>query len=166
MDRGKRASMREGPLSALFRSTAEPEETKAEAPEPPPAEASEPPPGRAPEPPPAPPPSPRVQPPPVDPPMPAPRVQRTTPAPRIEDDAPQPRAYEQRLRDVFSPDIPENIMDREARPVYGHNEPRPVSTPHSVTHPILKVVGVGGAGVNAVNRMIEAGIEGIEFIAL
>jgi cell division protein FtsZ len=31
---------------------------------------------------------------------------------------------------------------------------------------VLKVVGVGGAGVNAVNRMIEAGIEGIEFIAL
>src|SRR4051794_34337863 len=169
MDRGKRASMREGPLSALFRSTAEPEETKAEAPEPPPAEASEPPPGRAPEPPPAPPPSPRVQPPPVDPPMPAPRVQRTTPAPRIEDDAPQPRAYEQRLRDVFSPDIPDNMMEREPvpRPVYStHSDSRPVSTPQHVAHPVLRVVGVGGAGVNAVNRMIEAGIEGVEFIAL
>ena len=31
---------------------------------------------------------------------------------------------------------------------------------------MLRVVGVGGAGVNAVNRMIEAGVEGVEFIAV
>ena len=30
----------------------------------------------------------------------------------------------------------------------------------------IKVVGVGGAGNNAVNRMIESGVEGIEFIAI
>ena len=30
----------------------------------------------------------------------------------------------------------------------------------------IKVVGVGGGGNNAVNRMIESGIEGIEFIAV
>jgi len=30
----------------------------------------------------------------------------------------------------------------------------------------IKVVGVGGGGTNAVNRMIEAGIQGVEFIAL
>jgi len=30
---------------------------------------------------------------------------------------------------------------------------------------IIKVVGVGGGGVNAVNRMIEAGLRGVEFIA-
>ena len=30
----------------------------------------------------------------------------------------------------------------------------------------IKVVGVGGGGCNAVNRMIEAGIEGVEFIAI
>jgi cell division protein FtsZ len=30
----------------------------------------------------------------------------------------------------------------------------------------IKVVGVGGAGVNAVNRMIEAGLRGVEFIAV
>jgi cell division protein FtsZ len=29
----------------------------------------------------------------------------------------------------------------------------------------LKVIGVGGGGCNAVNRMIEAGIEGVEFLA-
>ena len=30
--------------------------------------------------------------------------------------------------------------------------------------PIIKVIGVGGGGGNAVNTMIEAGIEGVEFI--
>ncbi len=31
---------------------------------------------------------------------------------------------------------------------------------------VIKVVGVGGGGVNAVNRMIQAGIRGVEFIAV
>jgi cell division protein FtsZ len=31
---------------------------------------------------------------------------------------------------------------------------------------IIRVVGVGGAGVNAVNRMLEAGIRDVEFIAI
>ncbi len=31
---------------------------------------------------------------------------------------------------------------------------------------IIKVIGVGGGGSNAVNRMIEAGIRGVEFIAM
>lgn len=31
---------------------------------------------------------------------------------------------------------------------------------------VIKVVGVGGGGVNAVNRMIDAGVRGVEFIAL
>ena len=31
---------------------------------------------------------------------------------------------------------------------------------------VIKVVGVGGAGVNAVNRMIDAGLKGVEFIAV
>ncbi len=31
---------------------------------------------------------------------------------------------------------------------------------------VIKVVGVGGGGVNAVNRMIEAGVGGVEFIAI
>ncbi len=30
----------------------------------------------------------------------------------------------------------------------------------------IKVVGVGGAGSNAVTRMIEAGLRGVEFIAI
>jgi cell division protein FtsZ len=150
--------MREGPLSALFRSTAELDEQaeekapRAEAP------AAEPP---------------RAEPEPeritLPDPEPAPRIRRATPAPQVERDEVRPRAYEQRLRDVFSSDIPNNMMERQApRPVYttSHTESRPVSTPQQVAHPVLRVVGVGGAGVNAVNRMIEAGIEGVEFIAL
>jgi cell division protein FtsZ len=31
---------------------------------------------------------------------------------------------------------------------------------------VIKVVGVGGGGVNAVNRMIDAGVGGVEFIAI
>ena len=31
---------------------------------------------------------------------------------------------------------------------------------------IIKVVGIGGGGVNAVNRMIEAGLKGVEFVAI
>ncbi len=31
---------------------------------------------------------------------------------------------------------------------------------------VIRVVGVGGAGTNAVNRMLEAGLEGVEFIAM
>jgi cell division protein FtsZ len=31
---------------------------------------------------------------------------------------------------------------------------------------LIKVVGIGGGGVNAVNRMIEAGLKGVEFIAV
>src|SRR3546814_3092955 len=31
---------------------------------------------------------------------------------------------------------------------------------------VIRVVGVGGAGLNAVNRMIEAGISQVEFIAV
>jgi cell division protein FtsZ len=40
-----------------------------------------------------------------------------------------------------------------------------------MTHPhnylaVIKVVGIGGGGVNAVNRMIEVGLKGVEFIAV
>ena len=36
----------------------------------------------------------------------------------------------------------------------------------SVTYARMKVAGVGGAGGNAVNRMIEAGLEGVKFISV
>ncbi|MGB0873027.1 MAG: hypothetical protein ACPGYP_07825, partial [Solirubrobacterales bacterium] len=31
---------------------------------------------------------------------------------------------------------------------------------------VIKVVGVGGGGTNAVNRMVDAGLKGVEFIAV
>ena len=36
----------------------------------------------------------------------------------------------------------------------------------SETFARIKVIGVGGGGSNAVNRMIEEGIQGVEFIAV
>src|SRR5690349_6423092 len=47
--------------------------------------------------------------------------------------------------------------------------PRPSPVARAVTAAylaIIRVVGVGGAGVNAVNRMLEAGIRDVEFIAI
>jgi cell division protein FtsZ len=36
---------------------------------------------------------------------------------------------------------------------------------YTIHRPVLKVLGLGGGGGNAVNRMIELGIKGVEFIA-
>jgi cell division protein FtsZ len=116
MGSGKRASMREGPLAALFRRTEEAQ--PPEAPEPPPAPAAPP----------------------------------RTPSPQ------------ERLRHAFSSDLPDNIM---APPRSGAEEYQWGSAgPESTREPQLRVVGVGGGGVNAVNRMIEAEVGGVEFIAL
>lgn len=38
--------------------------------------------------------------------------------------------------------------------------------PHSLPGANIKVVGVGGAGCNAVNRMIDSGVTGVQFIAM
>jgi cell division protein FtsZ len=40
-----------------------------------------------------------------------------------------------------------------------------MATPQSYLA-VIKVVGTGGGGVNAINRMIEAGLRGVEFIAI
>ncbi|MBI3721049.1 MAG: cell division protein FtsZ, partial [Fimbriimonas ginsengisoli] len=37
---------------------------------------------------------------------------------------------------------------------------------NNLANALIKVIGVGGGGLNAVNRMIEAGIHGVEFIAM
>ncbi|MDQ4129638.1 MAG: cell division protein FtsZ, partial [Actinomycetota bacterium] len=68
---------------------------------------------------------------------------------------------EERLAQVFSPDIPENIMDRSGPQPQGGRDVIEPGHP-----PVIRVVGVGGAGVNAVNRMVEAGLDGVEFIAV
>jgi cell division protein FtsZ len=41
-----------------------------------------------------------------------------------------------------------------------------MSTPGQSFIAVIKVVGVGGAGVNALNRMIDAGLQGVEFVAV
>src|SRR5581483_7963426 len=153
MPTGKRASMREGPLAALFRKTAEDTGAREEKPRLPPAE---------PEP-----------------------ERRETPHPALRTPEPEPAeetrpvpSPQERLRHAFSADIPENVLEPPARRAAREREPeRDVyarsdraaevyAAPAPVGRPVLRVVGVGGAGVNAVNRMVEAEIEGVEFLAI
>ena len=46
-----------------------------------------------------------------------------------------------------------------------NNEDIKLAFDESLMGASLKVIGIGGGGCNAVNRMIQAGIEGVEFIA-
>jgi cell division protein FtsZ len=169
MPNAKRASMREGPLAALFRKTAE--DTGAPGSEP----AAEPVQRTAP-------PAPTPEPLPEATQPEAPQAQ-APPAPEPEDARiPSPQ---ERLRHAFSADIPENFMDRPRRErepvaapptsralaepdVYARSdrEADSFATPRPVGTPVLRVVGVGGAGVNAINRMVEAEVEGVEFLAI
>jgi cell division protein FtsZ len=160
--RGDRASMREGPLAALFRKTEgeEPEQAAAAPAEPPEQEQEQP---RAE----APAASPQARPHPSlsDPSPPAP--------PEAEPRIPTPQ---ERLRHAFSSDIPENVMappreTRSSAPILESDPYTRSSAPSfgeamPVGRPVLRVVGVGGAGVNAVNRMVEAEVEGVEFVAV
>jgi cell division protein FtsZ len=199
MASGKRASMREGPLAQLFRKTDEDEGGKPEshaAPAEPKAGRPLPEGGPSPqitrhvpepqghaegltEPQPAPD-EPREAPP-------APRGHdlggRMTEAARRAEEREERRREreerfgryegvptpEERLRSVFSSDIPENMLERQPeRPPEPIREPVSSFIPSAdgITEPVLRVVGVGGAGVNAVNRMVEAQVEGVEFIAV
>ncbi len=55
----------------------------------------------------------------------------------------------------------------EERPAFGRDAPDPAGrSGPEVRMPVIRVVGVGGAGVNAVNRMIEAKIPSVEFMAI
>ncbi len=166
MARRKRASMREGPLADLFRSTVEPddppeapsrpdraaeEETGVLAADAPPAapEREPEPPARDPDPEPAP--------------FDHASGREEVSAYRVES---EPPAAKERLSRIFS----DEGVDVDG-PAYGREEPRyrggpsgPVEVrPHA---PVIRVVGVGGAGVNAINRMVEAGIPGVEFMAI
>jgi cell division protein FtsZ len=163
MPTGKRASMREGPLADLFRKTAQDTDEHRAVP---PAGAAQP----AGEQPPAP--QPRPEPP-----------AQHRPEPR----RPQPPGAEQpqltpreRLRSAFNSDIPQDMLAPaspaaepvpEERPdVYARSE-RELDAESAIRTaasggPVLRVVGVGGAGVNAVNRMVEADIAGVEFLAI
>jgi cell division protein FtsZ len=90
-----------------------------------------------------------------------------------EDTAPRVPSPQERLRHAFSSEIPENLMDRPAPRGHGpaedvrvREEPRPFGQGMPAGHPVIRVVGVGGAGTNAVNRMVEAEVEGVEFLAV
>jgi cell division protein FtsZ len=154
----KRASMREGPLAALFRKTDElpgPGAEPAAAPAPPP-------------------PHPRETG------LPHPALAASQPATEA---ARTPVTPQDRLRHAFSSEaeIPENILEpapreveefddvyaRDDRDVYARADlDARVAQARAVGQPVLRVVGVGGAGVNAVNRMVEAEVNGVEFIAI
>ena len=54
--------------------------------------------------------------------------------------------------------------DRELRSGATEREPRPSMSGDSLAE--LKVVGIGGGGSNAVDRMIEEHVQGVEFIAI
>ena len=52
-------------------------------------------------------------------------------------------------------------------PRYGREEPEYEPPGSGEPHqPVIRVVGVGGAGVNAVNRMVDANVPGVEFMAV
>ena len=76
----------------------------------------------------------------------------------------------ERLKRVFSEE-PRRLGD-EIEPVveaprYGREEPEYEPPGSGEPHqPVIRVVGVGGGGVNAVNRMVEARIPGVEFMAV
>jgi len=87
------------------------------------------------------------------------------PAPRAEaPPAPATPTPQERLRSAFSSDLPENIMapPAPAAAEYQWESARPDLS----GHPKLRVIGVGGGGVNAVNRMIEAEVSGVDFVAI
>jgi cell division protein FtsZ len=150
MPTGKRASMREGPLAALFRKTTE-DGPGSEKP------ASKKPAKRREEVPPA-----------------------ETPAARATESAPEPAPEiptpQERLRQAFSSDIPQSLLDpptrqESAAPAIDpfarpQRAPEPTVGMPSFGRPVIRVVGVGGAGVNAINRMVEAEVEGVEFLAI
>jgi cell division protein FtsZ len=172
MARSKRASMREGPLADLFRSTDEsvaPEEVKVTANgsgNAPIKVAVEEPVQETPSPEPVPEPTPEPMPEPTPDPVPDPLP---GPEPVPEPAPPEPVAEVEVHHEGL-----ERLMGGPAtdlRPAFGRDEPDTSSPTRQPVVPrthqaVLRVVGVGGAGVNAVNRMVEAELPGVEFLAI
>src|SRR5665213_2010083 len=162
----KRASMREGPLAALFRKTEgeDPDGTEqASTDKPAPAgEAAATPAAKTA--------AAAAATPPTHPresglPHPALSASEEVGGDTREARVPTPR---ERLRHAFSSEIPENVLERPVMDGYSREHPAATSvgTAGGVGQPVIRVVGVGGAGVNAVNRMVEAEVEGVEFLAV
>ena len=130
MDGAKRASMREGPLAALFR--------KTEEAEPPERESG----------------------------LPHPALSEPAPAPEpAPEPVPGPR---ERLRHAFSSELQAHASERTAAKAVNLDLRDHTSTlgGAALARPVIRVVGVGGAGTNAVNRMVEAQVEGVDFLAV
>ena len=155
----KRASMREGPLAALFRKT-EQENRAARAPAEP-REAAQAPEAAAEG---------------LEKPFSPDPERRTGDAPdrepvETESSTGVPTPQE-RLRAAFSLELPEDMLERKPKisvapaDVYARADYSDPPRSASVGQPRLRVVGVGGGGVNAVNRMVEAGVAGVEFLAV
>jgi cell division protein FtsZ len=173
MARSKRASMREGPLADLFRSTEEsvpPDEVKvtAKANGAAPVEvAVEDPIQETPLPEPVPEPTPEPVPEPTPDPVPDPLP--------VPDPMPPEPVAEAKVEEI---EIHHEGLERlmggtgtNVRPAFGRDEPDTSSPTRQPVVPrthqaVLRVVGVGGAGVNAVNRMVEAELPGVEFLAI
>jgi cell division protein FtsZ len=74
---------------------------------------------------------------------------------------------QERLRNAFSSDLPDDVLSPpQVAPPPAADYQWSSPAPQEVGQPHLRVVGVGGGGVNAVNRMIEAEVRGVQFIAL
>ncbi|HNW14135.1 MAG TPA: cell division protein FtsZ, partial [Anaerolineaceae bacterium] len=58
-----------------------------------------------------------------------------------------------------------NSTRREVNMDYSTTHSHIARTPIKANPPVLKVIGLGGGGQNAVDRMIELGLEGVQFIA-
>ena len=163
--RNKRASMREGPLSDLFRSTDDegPKTDEGQADQPAgPVGAGDPPPpavakASSGEVPPTPPPAGDAS---------GPYDQE----PESSSGEEHAETPPERLKRVFSEEPA--YARREIEPIvesprYGREEPEYEPPGSGEPHqPVIRVVGVGGGGVNAVNRMVEARIPGVEFMAV
>jgi cell division protein FtsZ len=146
----RRASMREGPLAELFRATeaAQRQAEKEGKPEEPAAPVEEA----------------KATPTPVEPPE-----KTVEHVPEWQEEAiptpPPPPSEPVRL--------PERAPEPERERTRPKLEPLPEPPPrlHRVPEPgayiaVIRVVGVGGAGLNAVNRMIDADISQVEFVAV
>jgi cell division protein FtsZ len=166
----KRASMREGPLAELFRAT-EAAQRQAERE----ATGSQPPPEPAPPQPPA-----RPEPP-------EETAEHTLEHTPIFDEPPaltQPAAQAQPAAPPRPPEpAPVRVAEPPKAPETAFPEPPPLSryvTPVPEAPPrlhqvgpdasaylaVIRVAGVGGAGLNAIHRMMDAGISQVDFVAI
>jgi cell division protein FtsZ len=149
----RRASMREGPLAELFKATeaaqrqAERERAGQETAEAPTVEHA------APEAPAAPAPEPEREY--------APSSAESATVEPAETSVPQPVSPSAPVAERSYEPAPASRMAEPAPRI--HRAPRPESAAYLA---VIRVVGVGGGGLNAVNRMIEAGISQVEFIAV